>query len=153
VRAAEHTGGIAAQRYGETMSGAIDEIKREWKAFKTDAPGKRFEHQHDRMKRANRGARIGLAITGALIVAIGIALLVLPGPGLLFVVFGLALLAGLSGTLARGLDRVEPKIRKQAKLMRRGWRQLSGAAKVGAGALGALGAAAIAFGAYHLIIT
>ena len=39
------------------------------------------------------GRRIGIAIAGGIVIAAGVALLVLPGPGLLVIALGLAILA------------------------------------------------------------
>jgi hypothetical protein len=128
------------------------EAKHQWRAFKHDQPGKRFQHQHDRLQEKGRGLRVGLAIAGIILLAGGIALLVLPGPGIPLLVFGLALLAGLSGALARTLDRAEPVLRHEAKQLRRGWHRLSGGAKVGVCAIAAVGLAALAFVAYRILI-
>jgi Flp pilus assembly protein TadB len=130
----------------------IAEAKHEWRAFKNDEPGKRFQHQHDRLQEKGRGVRIGLAVAGIVLLLVGVALMVLPGPGLPLLVFGLALLAGLSGALARALDRTEPVLRHEAKQLKRGWHRLSGGAKAGICAVGALGLAAVAFGAYRIVI-
>ena len=149
--ATTHTGRAGPRSYGFGMS-PIAEAKREWHAFKNDRPGKRFEHQHDRLQQRCSAVRIGLAIAGIILLAAGIALLVLPGPGIPLLVFGLALLAGLSGALARALDRTEPVLRDEAKQMKRGWHRLSGGAKAGVCAVAVVGLAAVAFGAYRIVI-
>ncbi|MBA3463832.1 MAG: hypothetical protein H0T46_28000 [Deltaproteobacteria bacterium] len=130
----------------------IAEAKREWRAFKNDRPGHRFQHEHDRLQQKGRGVRLGLGIGGVLLLAAGVALLVLPGPGIPLLVFGLALLAGLSGALARKLDRAEPVLRHEAKKVRRGWDHLSGGAKAAVCAVAVVGLAAVAYGAYQIII-
>ena len=130
---------------------SISELKREWRAFKHDEPGARFQHQHDRLQKQSKKLRVGLAAAGVVLTLGGIVLLFIPGPGLLVVVFGLALLAGLSNSLAKLLDRAEPPLRHQAQLLRRGWNRLSGAAKVGLVGLALVGLGAIGFGLYRLI--
>lgn len=137
--------------YGAGMASTIDDAKRGWRAFKDDEPGERFQHQHDRMQKQSRGMRIAHAAAGGLLTLAGIVLLFIPGPGLLVMLFGLALLAGLSKTLAKLLDRAEPPLRHQAQLMRRGWNHLAGAAKVGLGALALVALGAIGLGAYGLV--
>lgn len=134
------------------MASTIEEVKREWRAFKHDEPGERFQHQHDRLQKRSRALRVGLAAAGIVLTLGGIVLLFIPGPGLLVVVFGLALLAGLSNALAKLLDRAEPPLRHEAKLMRRGWNHLPGAAKVGLVGVALVGLGAIAVGLYGLII-
>lgn len=130
----------------------IAEAKHEWRAFKDDQPGKRFQHEHDRLQQKGRGVRIGLAVAGILLLAAGVALLVLPGPGIPLLVFGLALLAGLSGALARKLDRAEPVLRHEAKKAKRAWDHLSGGAKAGVCTVAVIGLAAVGFGAYQIVI-
>ncbi|MBA2539786.1 MAG: hypothetical protein H0V17_09145, partial [Deltaproteobacteria bacterium] len=62
----------------------------EWRSFRDDTPGERFSNHRQRMRRngtrAGAVARIGL---GVLLVAGGILLLFIPGPGLLVALFGL----------------------------------------------------------------
>ncbi len=53
-----------------------------------DPPGKPPPHPAIRL-----GRRIGIAIAGGVVVAAGIAMLVLPGPGLLTIALGLAILS------------------------------------------------------------
>jgi hypothetical protein len=130
----------------------ILEAKHQWRAFKHDEPGKRFQHQHERLKQKGTGLRCGLACAGLVLLAAGLVLMVLPGPGIPLLVLGLALLAGLSGALARALDRGEPVLRHQAQQLTRGWRRLSSGAKAGVCAGAAVGLGAVAFGAYRIII-
>jgi hypothetical protein len=133
------------------MASTIDNVKREWRAFKHDEPGVRFQHQHDRMQKKAHSIRIAQAAAGLILTIAGIVLLFVPGPGLLVMVFGLALLAGLSNALAKLLDRAEPPLRHEAQLLRRGWHRLAGSAKVGLAGLALVGLGAIGFGAYGLI--
>lgn len=134
-----------------SIAEAKAEAKHEWRAFKNDRPGKRFQHEHDRLQQKGRGVRIGLGIAGILLLGAGVALLVLPGPGIPLLVFGLALLAGLSGAMARSLDRAEPVLRHEAKKLWRGWRHLSGGAKAAVCAVAVIALAAIGYGAYRII--
>jgi hypothetical protein len=129
----------------------IAEVKRHWREFTHDAPGKRFKHQHERLQNNGMALRIAMAVGGVLLLALGVVLCFVPGPGLPLLVFGLALLAGLSGSLARALDRAEPVLRHQAKKLGRGWHRLSRASQVVACALAVVGLAAVGLGAYRLI--
>jgi hypothetical protein len=82
-------------------------------ALRHDPAGTRFQGFHERLQERHPAMRVVLSIAGALILAIGLALLVLPGPGIPLVVVGLALLAGLSVRLARLLDRSETAVRRK----------------------------------------
>jgi len=93
---------------------------------------------------------VGQVIAGIVLVAGGGVLLFIPGPGLLFIVFGLALIAGLSKPLARLLDRIEPPVRRKAIAARRKWRTLPMIGKVGLAAIALTAAAAAAYGLYRL---
>ncbi len=129
----------------------IDRVKKEWRAFEHDEPGERFQHQHDRMQECSRALRVAQGIAGVLLVLAGIVMLFVPGPGLLVMLFGFALLAGLSRTLAKLLDRAEPALRRQGALMRRGWGHLTRAAKAGIATISAFGMGAIGVGLYGLV--
>lgn len=133
------------------MPSTIATLKDQWRAFKHDEPGERFQRQHDRMQQCSHGLRVAQAIAGGILTLAGIVLLFIPGPGLLVMLFGLALLVGLSSTLASLLDRAEPALRREAARMHRGWRALTGAGKVGIGGASAPSASAVALGLYGLV--
>ena len=132
------------------MPGPIARLERQWHEFAHDKPGQRFENQHRRLKRGGRALSIGIAVVGALLVAGGVFLLFVPGPGLLVGFFGLALLAGTSARLARALDRIEPVVRRWATRAKARWSQASAATHIAIYALGAAIAGAAAYGAYRL---
>lgn len=131
--------------------GALSDAKRDWRAFTRDQPGKRFEHQHARLSRKPVALRAAMAIGGVLLLSAGLPLCFIPGPGLPLIVFGLALLGGLSSSLARALDRAEPVLRHQAKQLRRGWHGLPRGSQVLACALAVVALAAVGVGAYGVI--
>ena len=82
-------------------------------ALRHDPPGTRFQRVHDRLKDQHPVRRGLLATAGALVLLVGVALLVLPGPGIPLVIAGLALLTSLSSRLARLLDRAEIAVRRR----------------------------------------
>jgi hypothetical protein len=127
------------------------QAKRHWHLFKRDQPGHRFAHQHERLRENGMGVKIALAVGGVLLLVAGIVLCFIPGPGIPLLVFGLALLAGLSRSLARTLDRAEPVLRHQAKQLRGRWHGLSGGAQVLMCALVVVALAAVGVGAYRVI--
>lgn len=132
------------------MAAALAKIAQQWRAFAHDEPGKRFENQHRRMKQGGKPLLVGLAVVGALLVAAGIFLLFVPGPGLLVAAFGLALLAGISRSLARVLDRAEPVVRRHAARAKAWWSRAALATKLALGALAAAIVAAAGYAAYRL---
>jgi hypothetical protein len=100
-------------------------IAREWKALRDDPPGQRFRNHHRRMRDpACRTLRIAALVVGPILAAAGVIMLLIPGPGLLFIVAGVALLCGQSERLAGWLDRREPELRRALERARRRWRTL-----------------------------
>jgi hypothetical protein len=121
----------------------LEGLAEEWHAFRDDSPGERFENHRQRMSQRGKAVRIGALGLGGVLFPAGIAMLFLPGPGILFAVFGLALFAGQSGFLAERLDRAEPPIRRRARAVKRKWEALPRPAKAAFITL-AVGLAAVA---------
>src|SRR5687768_12879236 len=105
--------------------GALSEIKAEWHRFKDDAPGERFEHHRERMDAHPKWHNIVRGVAGVALIAVGVVFCFLPGPGVVGIAFGLALLAGMSRAIARTMDRVEPRMRAGMERARRLWQHLS----------------------------
>lgn len=87
---------------------------------------------------ANHVKRVTIAIVGGIVVLIGIALLVLPGPGLLVVLAGLLILASEFPTLERYVDPLRDRAMKAAEdsvstPFRIVWSILAGLGLIGAG--------------------
>lgn len=86
------------------------EVKQDLKKMKRDRSGERFKNEHKRVR--HHGAQggwvrfifFGLAIVSA---AIGVVLVFIPGPAIVFFVLSGALLASQSWTMACLLDRAE----------------------------------------------
>ncbi len=70
--------------------------------------------------------RIFKVTLGFILIPVGMALWVLPGPGWLTIFAGLALLAGQSRWTSRLLDKTELRIRKAIKRLRKRKNSLSG---------------------------
>ena len=100
-------------------------MKQEWRRLKHDRPGERFENHRRRVQEKPKAHRVALAIAGCALIAVGIVFCVLPGPGTLGIVMGLALLGGLSKTIARLMDRTEPKLRHGLRRANAFWHHLS----------------------------
>ncbi|HSE13572.1 MAG TPA: PGPGW domain-containing protein, partial [Rudaea sp.] len=76
--------------------------------FTSVPSGRRFRAHYDRLQQRPQLMRTLLAIgLGLLLISLGLAMLVLPGPGLLVGFAGAALIAGESRWAARLLDRVD----------------------------------------------
>jgi hypothetical protein len=108
----------------------LEGAKREWKSFKNDEAGERFANHHQRMEGKGMASRIARMAVGALLVAGGIVMLFVPGPGLLAMLFGVALFAGESEWLAERMDRLEVAARRtwqrvRARIRRRRTHQTS----------------------------
>ena len=89
-------------------------LRKRWRELKQGKPGRRFR---DRARSGRRGGAVRkwlLIGGGALLVLFGVALLPLPGPGLLVIAVGLLLIAEESHTTARALDWLERKVRRLA---------------------------------------
>ena len=133
---------------GDRSPSIFQRMRREWQAFRDDPPGHRFRNHLKRMREAGsaklRAISVGL---GVVLLAGGVVLLFVPGPGLVVVVFGLALLAGESRALARQLDRAEPHVRRWQAGLRRWWRRRGWPARIALIAAGlALAAGALLLG-------
>jgi hypothetical protein len=100
------------------MSGSlVRSLKNNWRELADGKPGKRFQDRHEKKKGDGKGGRTLKLIAAGLLIAVGVVLLVIPGPGSVFIVLGGALLAEESAPVARALDWTELRIRK---LFRRG---------------------------------
>jgi hypothetical protein len=127
----------------------LETLKKRWKEFKKAPPGERFEQMH----RAGRESglplvRIVMVIAGVAMIVGGVVLLAIPGPGLLVIAFGGALLAQQFLWVARKLDRLELVLRNLYARGLRFWKGSSTpvrASILGIGALCAAGAAYLGY--------
>jgi Putative transmembrane protein (PGPGW) len=118
-----HTTASAPARAREHSLGQL--VAGEWKAVRADRAGRRFCNHYSRMREPGRASLRALAlVVGPLLVAIGVVLLFIPGPGLIVIALGAAFLCGQSRKLARGLDRAEPRLHRAIARGRRTWQKL-----------------------------
>lgn len=83
-------------------------LRAHFRAFLAARSGTRFRRQHRRRQAQPHLLRTILAVAGGLLlVLLGIVMLVTPGPGLLVIAIGAALIAGESRFIARALDRID----------------------------------------------
>ncbi|HKO87780.1 MAG TPA: PGPGW domain-containing protein [Burkholderiales bacterium] len=84
-----------------------------WRELKQGRPGSRFadfyckrrESEHSTLKKS-----LSL-FAGAVLFLAGVLMLAAPGPGLLFMLLGAAMLAQYSWVVAKALDRIESTVR------------------------------------------
>jgi hypothetical protein len=89
----------------------FDSLKRRVRRFMTAPRGTRFRAYHERLeKRPNLMRTLLIVGCGLILLALGLLMLVLPGPGLLVAVIGAVLIAGESLWAARLLDRIDSGI-------------------------------------------
>lgn len=102
----------------------LDELKKRWRDFKQGEPGKRFQDRYFRRRRTPRSQfwKVALLGGGTLIMAVGLVMLVAPGPGILVLVLGASFVAQESYFAAQLLDRAEIFGRNCAAWGLRQWR-------------------------------
>ncbi len=90
-------------------------IATQWRTLKRSRPGRRFSERYEASRRgADRATVVQrvLRIVGAAVaIAIGVVLVFIPGPAVLFFAIAGALLASESRGVARALDWSEVKLR------------------------------------------
>lgn len=78
--------------------------------FRTCPPGKRFAAWHERFADTGHVWRYALAGAGVLLTLAGIAMLVVPGPGVVGILLGLGMISTVSRRLATLLDRADARL-------------------------------------------
>lgn len=129
----------------------LENLKKEWREFREAEPGERFKAYHQRVKRASTGSRVARIALGLVLAAAGIVMLFVPGPGILFIVFGLACFGGESKWIAGGLDAGELKARAGWHWAKAKWRDLPTWGRVLGIALVVLVVGAVGVGMWQLI--
>jgi hypothetical protein len=103
--------------------------KQKWHAFAAKPPGRRFRERHEQRRgsRRERGWwRPALNLgAGVVLLGVGVFLLVVPGPGIPFLVAGGVLLATESYWAARIADGIDVLLAPAIRWCARRWRALS----------------------------
>ena len=86
--------------------------------FFADPPGQRFMRRHERLRGTGIASTVAGILAGVVVVAVGVILLFIPGPGLLTIAAGLTLLAGRSARVSGWLDRGELAARSTSPTVR-----------------------------------
>jgi uncharacterized membrane protein YbaN (DUF454 family) len=129
------------------MAAWIDELRR----VRDDRPGERFRNHRERMKRRKKWHSAIALAAGLVLIAVGIVLLFIPGPGTPLIVLGLALLSSHSQRIGDLMDRAEPKLRAAARRIAREWKLLPMRAKTGVVLAGAALIAAVGLWAWRIV--
>ena len=125
----------------------MHKLKRYWERLRYARPGERFQELYQQRQRIRRTfwPRLFFVALGGLLIATGIVLMFVPGPGLLVAALGAALIAQESLVAARLLDGAEKRLRKLLGTAKISWQRASPAMRallvVAALALAAAGAA------------
>src|SRR5688572_14221670 len=108
-------------------------LKSEWRMLRRGKPGSRFLDRYETSHRnKNKRSVVGRVIRIVIAVAalaIGVVLVFIPGPAILFFFIAGSLLAAESRALARALDWSEVKLRKLVRWLAKVWRKLPPAGK------------------------
>jgi hypothetical protein len=89
-------------------------LKEQWRRLREDPPGQRFRKRYERRKSERRSPfmRVAWTVVALLLIVAGIAGIPLPGPGIVLIAVGLAVLAEESRVIAKLCDRIEVAIRR-----------------------------------------
>jgi uncharacterized protein (TIGR02611 family) len=95
----------------------IENIKKRWRSLKRGEPGQRFQDEYDKRhgEDASRAKKIGILVAGVIVLVAGVILMPAPGPGILIVAIGAAMVSQESRFAARVLDGAEVKGRALMK--------------------------------------
>ncbi|HYP15670.1 MAG TPA: hypothetical protein VEQ65_00555 [Opitutus sp.] len=131
------------------------ELKRQWEMLQRGEPGRRFQARYEASRRQrSRGTLIGRVVRwvlAAVAIAIGVVLMFIPGPAVVFFALAGALLASESRGVARFLDWSEVKLRLLLKRAQRIWARLPLVAKIAVVMVGAASGAASSYLAWRLM--
>ena len=122
----------------------------EWKQFTADPPGHRFERRYERLRGGGAHQTAFRIVAGLALLAIGIVLLFIPGPGTLVILGAVGLFAGDSRRLSRLLDRGEPPARRVLSRVVGWWRGLRRGTRAAIFAAGGAAVLALGYGAWAI---
>jgi hypothetical protein len=128
-------------------SGPIARLKKWGHEVRALPPGSRFETLHERHTEGKHGVAMRCVgvVAGVGLVLVGLVQLVVPGPGMLFIVLGAALLAREFHVIAVAMDTAELRIRAIVKWIVAAWRGASTLAKAAVVGFAAAGVGAAAW--------
>ncbi|MBW3534556.1 MAG: hypothetical protein KY453_04975 [Gemmatimonadetes bacterium] len=129
-------------------------IRRRWRELKASEPGRRFQDRYERSHQEgdSRTRRVLTMGAGVLIVLAGLFFLPAPGPGVIIVALGAALVARESRRVASLLDAAEVRGRRILTWARRRWKTASTPARGLAVLTAAILAGAGAWAAWKILL-
>ena len=80
--------------------------------------GHKFRFLYHELKQEHYLIRLSIVSLGLVLFVLGLIMLVTPGPGIVFLILGLGLMAAISERLAHGLDRLESFVRERYRRWR-----------------------------------
>ncbi len=105
----------------------VSAIRHTWQQLKRAEPGHRFQEynrEHNAKRRSNASKVLSLTV-GVIILLVGIVGLPAPGPGMIVIAIGAALIARESWTFARAMDWIELRLRAILAGLKSAWRRAS----------------------------
>lgn len=110
----------------------FEKLRESWRELKASKPGERFQDHFERRRR-NRSSmvvRVAWIALGTVIIALGLVMMVAPGPGILGLFVGGGLIAQEARFMARFLDWSEVKLRAIVEALLGFWRRAPMALRV-----------------------
>jgi Ni/Co efflux regulator RcnB len=111
----------------------LKRLEQDWREFKAYKPGRRFQERYRQHHASNAKAsalrRIGSWLLVVVFTGIGIVLVFIPGPAVVFFFLAAGIVATQSAAAARALDSLEMASRRALKTASRLWRRVRRVAK------------------------
>lgn len=130
-------------------------LRSHWRELRRGRPGYRFQARYERARqgkqRHSTTLRVLLVVIALIFLAVGVVLVVIPGPAIPFFFLGGGLLAAESRPIARFMDWCEILIRKILIWGKRHWKRLPLAARIVLIALSVCCSAATGYLAYKFM--
>ena len=99
---------------GTANKGMWRSLRHSWRELADGRPGHRFGDFYRQRRRAEQSSlkKFFSMFGGSILLAAGLLMLAAPGPGILFIALGAAMIAQYSLWVSRLLDRAERKLRR-----------------------------------------
>ena len=140
------------EQTGGTILEMWQKLKNNWRELRKAKPGTRFKERYRSRQQSDRSlmAKPLCMAAGILVFLLGVAMLPAPGPGLLIMIIGAALIAEESYAAAVALDSFEVRLRRVLGWLGRLWQRTTLAIKAALVALAASVAGGAGWGAWQL---
>ena len=134
----------------------LNNLKRQWASLRRSRPGHRFQDRYERNRQTKKNhsivGRVVRIVVAVAAFVVGVVLVFIPGPAILFFAIAGALLAAESRWVARGLDWLEVQCRRVWNWSKRHWRRLHAAGKVAVVSGAAVAGGAVAYASYYVLV-